>query len=78
MVGDSFFSDLSPFVSNVFSDDQASMIEKDVSDLEIFATLKSMKKNKSPGPDGLNVNFFILAWDIVGRDFTLAIQSFFK
>lgn len=78
MVGDSFFSDLAPFVSNVFSDDQASMIEKDVSDLEIFATLKSMKKNKSPGPDGLNVNFFILAWDIVGRDFTLAIQSFFK
>lgn len=37
-----------------------------------------MKQNKSPGPDGFNVNFFLFSWDIVGRDFTHAVQSFFK
>lgn len=40
--------------------------------------MKSMKKNKSPGPDGFNVNFFIHTWDIVGKDFINAIRSFFQ
>lgn len=66
-----------PLVSSI-SPQQAASIERDISDEEILATLKSMKKNKSPGPDGFNVNFFLHYWNIVGRDFTLAIQSFFK
>lgn len=38
------------------------------SDKENFDVLKAMKRNKSPGPDGFNANFFIAAWDIVGKD----------
>lgn len=36
-----------------------------------------MKKNKSPGSDGFNVNFFLHSWNIVGTDFIKAVQSFF-
>lgn len=59
------------------STEQALLLDKDVSDEEIFASLKSMQKNKSPGPDGFNVNFFTHNWDIVGKDFLTAIKSFF-
>lgn len=78
MVGESYLSDLAPYAPKFVTDLQASLIERDISDSEILTTLKSMKKYKSPGPDGFNVNFFLLVWDIVGSDFTLAIQSFFK
>lgn len=37
-----------------------------------------MKRNKSPGPDGFNVNFFLSNWDIVGNDFTNGVLSFFN
>lgn len=37
-----------------------------------------MKRNKSPGPDGFNVNFFISCWEIVGTDFSKAVHFFFE
>jgi len=65
-------------ISSKISSQQALLLERDITDEEILNTLKHIKKNKSPGPDGFNVNFFILTWDIVGPVFTAAIQSFFR
>lgn len=56
--------------------DQASQLIAPVTDEEIYAILKSMKLNKSPVPDGFNVNFFLHTWDIIGEDFTKAIKFF--
>jgi len=64
--------------AKLVSAQQALLLERDVSDAKILLTIKHMKKNKSPGPDGFNVNFFIHAWDIVGEVFTAAIRSFFS
>lgn len=44
----------------------------------ILQTLKAMKRNKVPDPDGFTVEFFLSVWDIVGLDFTNAITSFFN
>lgn len=63
---------------NTVSLQDAATIEREVTNSEILSTLKSMKKNKSLGPDGFNVNFFLHSWDIMGRDFTLAVKSFFQ
>lgn len=36
-----------------------------------------MPGNKSPGSDGYTVEFFKEAWDVVGKDVMVAVQSFF-
>lgn len=35
----------------------------------IYKTLKSMKRNKAPGPDGFTVEFYLASWDTVGSSF---------
>lgn len=49
---------------------------KEVTAEEIRNVLFSMPSNKSPGPDGYTCEFFKDTWEIVGQDFTAAIQSF--
>lgn len=44
---------------------------------EIWETLKSMKKNASPGPDGFNVAFYLAAWNWIGDDVTALINNFY-
>lgn len=56
---------------------QASMLTQPVNLDTIFKTLKGMKKNKAPGPDGFTVEFFLDSWEIVGVDFCRAIMHFF-
>lgn len=67
---------LSQLLSKRISTVQAHQLVVKANDQEIFDILKSMRRNRSPGPDGFNVDFFIAAWEIVGKDFTKAIHSF--
>lgn len=50
---------------------------REVTEGEIKKVLFSMPQNKSPGPDGYTVEFFRAAWPILGKDFVVAVQSFF-
>lgn len=50
--------DYSPLLSKHISSSQASFLTAPITDEEVLKVLKSMKKNKSPGPDVLNVNLF--------------------
>ena len=59
-------------------DQDKSMLTKEVSEEEIKKVLFGMPANKSPGTDGFTTEFFKESWSIVGKDFTVAIQSFFK
>ena len=51
---------------------------KEVSTEEILSILKKMDPNKTPGTDGLNSNFFINYWGLVGDNITSIIKSFFS
>lgn len=50
---------------------------KDVSREEIKSVLFKMPGSKAPGPDGYTMKFFKEAWEVVGEDITVAVQSFF-
>jgi hypothetical protein len=45
---------------------------------EIWETLKGMKRNASPGPDGFNVEFYLATWDWIGDDVLAIITNFFN
>ncbi|XP_074270876.1 uncharacterized protein LOC141594786 [Silene latifolia] len=51
---------------------------KPISRVEIKQSLFDIDSNKSPGLDGFSSGFFKAAWDIVGNDYCLAIEDFFK
>ncbi|XP_074336371.1 uncharacterized protein LOC141673521 [Apium graveolens] len=40
--------------------------------------VKRMKRNKAPGPDGVNVEFFLATWHITGTSFCNAVKFFFE
>lgn len=44
---------------------------------EIWETLKAMRRNASPGPDGFNVEFYLGARDWIGDDITKVVRDFY-
>lgn len=43
----------------MLNDAQANTLEQPINSDIIFKTLKSIKRNKAPGPDGFTVEFFL-------------------
>ncbi|CAM6098666.1 unnamed protein product [Calypogeia fissa] len=58
-----------------FSTAELHMLNKSPSSLEIMDTLKAMKKDVAPGPDGLSSDFFVKCWDVVGNDLVAFVQN---
>lgn len=52
-------------------------LEREVTREEINDVIFHMPGSKSPGPDGYTLEFFKEAWEIIGEDVIVAIQSFF-
>lgn len=44
---------------------------------EIKEVIFSMPANKAPGPDDYPMEFYKASWQVVGKDFVTAEQSFF-
>lgn len=59
------------------SEEDRSMLCGTVTIEEVKKVLFSMAGDKSPGPDGYTMEFFKATWAIAGRDFAIAVQSFF-
>ena len=63
-LADSFFKNVSiPKLSEV----QKGKCEENLTVSECFNTLKSFQKNKTPGNDGLTVEFYLAFWPILGK-----------
>jgi hypothetical protein len=45
---------------------------------EILDTLKDMKRNTSPGPDGFNVEFYLATWEWIGNDVIQLVRRLFQ
>lgn len=72
------FNRIDNLVNSKVTKDQAIQLARPVSDQEIKDVLWSLKANKAPRPDGYSAGFFKCSWDIVGKEVTQAIRTFFE
>ena len=57
--------------------DQQSFCEKELSEEELYETLKSFKRNKCPGLDGLSAELYLTFWDsLKGKLMSVYSRSF--
>jgi exonuclease III len=55
-------------IDTALSDDHKLDLDKDITLEELGKSLKQMKNNKSPGPDGLVTEFYKFYWENIGQD----------
>eukprot|EP01018_Ginkgo_biloba_P025672 Gb_11085 [translate_table: standard] len=55
-------------IPNLISKEGNLFLTKPITMEELENTIAGMKEDKSPGPDGFQVNFFKVAWDIINED----------
>ena len=51
----------------MLTDEQRERLDTKITITEYFEALKSFEKNKTPGNDGLTVEFYPAFWDLVGE-----------
>ncbi|KAJ9566292.1 hypothetical protein OSB04_002258 [Centaurea solstitialis] len=68
--------DLALFTNTVTFADSLYMI-RPITDDEIKAALFSIGNDKAPGSDGFSSKFYKAAWNVIGKDFLIAIHNFF-
>ena len=66
-----------PFLNTQLPSDISDYTYSIPDDKEVLETLKDMKRNASPGPDGFNVEFYIATWDWIGNDVMQLVTNFF-
>ncbi|XP_074360733.1 uncharacterized protein LOC141700980 [Apium graveolens] len=70
--------DLEPMDCKVLTEAQATLLCAQVTYAIILDTLKKLKKNKAPGPDGFNVEFFLATSSTTRPDFCPSVKNFFE
>ena len=73
-----FQDDLLSSLSRQLSPHQSSLCEDTMTIDEISFAVKNMNTNKSPGPDGLTVEFYRKFWDILAPHLVLVFNSCFQ
>ena len=51
----------------MLTDEQRETLDTKITITEYFEALKSFEKNKTPGNDGLTVEFYLAFWDLLGE-----------
>ena len=68
---------VSQLITKRITNVQCAMLQAEVVNAEIKATVFAMKNEKALGPDSFSIEFFKKAWSIVGQDIIVAIRNFF-
>ncbi|GKC28963.1 putative reverse transcriptase domain-containing protein [Tanacetum coccineum] len=63
---------------NKLAEGDANFMVREVSNDEVKATLFDIDSNKAHGSDGYSSYFFKSSWDVIGKDFCMAVKEFFS
>ena len=66
------------FIDRQLSNDECLLLEVPITINEIFNAIKKMNINKSPGLDGLPIEFYIKFWEIIKNEITKVIINITK
>ena len=69
------------FLDNItagLSDQQKNNLQVDLSEHEIETAISQMMKGKTPGPDGLSIEFYTHCWSIVKHEFICVLREMFS
>ena len=58
------------FVDKFLTESEIKLLEANVTEMEIFLSIKDMNTNKAPGIDGIPIEFYEKYWDIIKKEFT--------
>ncbi|KAK2651365.1 hypothetical protein Ddye_011221 [Dipteronia dyeriana] len=64
--------------SSRISTEESEFLEAKFSKEEVWEAVCNCDGNKDPGPDGINLNFVKVNWEVVGADFMNFIEEFHK
>jgi hypothetical protein len=53
-------------------------LEAPFSETEVWTTIKSLPKDKAPGPDGFTAEFYLSAWSVIKREVMEAFNAFYR
>ena len=65
-------------IDRCIGEDDKHKCDLPIADEELTCALKGMQRNKSPGPDGLTVEFYLKFWDILLPFFKKVIECIFS
>ena len=66
------------YIATIRSNDQRDYTNSIPDKQEIWSILKEMKANASTRPDGLNMAFYLAAWDWIGDDITNLVRQLYE
>ena len=63
---------------NSIGEEDASELVKEFSEEEVWKAINDLGKDKAPGPDGFNIDFFQHCWNVVKKDISDLFAEFHK
>ena len=60
------------------SEEQKQLCEGEISLEELKAVLDSFQNNKSPGNDGIPIEFYKVCWDLISDSFRKCVKESYK
>ena len=60
--------------TKILTEEQRELLDNKITTNEYFEALKSFQKNKTPGNDGLTVEFYLGFWHLIGKRLVNALN----
>ena len=66
------------YVNKTLTEQEQGLLEEEVGQNEIYQAVRDMNLNKSPGIDGIPIEFYVKYWNIIKSELTVIIQNIIK